>query len=209
MKWGLFGGTFDPPHVGHLIVAADAADALSLDRVVFLPAGVPPHKRDARFTAAKRRVAMTRAAVAGDARFMVDDRETRREGPSWTVDTVTELHAEQPGAELVLLIGADQYAEFHTWRHTEEIRRLCRVAVLERGGEGIEESADSRDEHVAVTRIDISSSAVRARVAAGRSIRYLVAPAVEALIREHGLYRAGGQVAQAGSDSETRGRTGG
>ena len=189
MRIGLFGGTFDPPHIGHLVVAQDAADALDLDLVLFVPAGIPPHKRERVISAAEVRLAMTRAALGEEARFAADDREMRRAGPSYTVDTLTELRAEQPTAELLLLVGADQYRELHTWRRAGEIRRFCRVAVLERGGRGQEPSVTD-DVHIPVTRIDISGSDIRARVGAGRSIRFLVTPAVDQIIRQHGLYQS-------------------
>jgi nicotinate-nucleotide adenylyltransferase len=187
VRIGLFGGTFDPPHIGHLIVAQDAAEALALDRVLFLPAGIPPHKRDRAISSAQVRLAMTRAAVGGDACFLADDRELRRAGPSYTVDTLGELRSEQPSADLLLLVGADQYRELHTWRRASEIRQYCQVAVLERGGEGQEPAAEN-DVHIPVTRIDISGSEIRARVVAGRSIRFLVTPAVEQIILAHRLY---------------------
>jgi nicotinate-nucleotide adenylyltransferase len=188
VRIGLFGGTFDPPHIGHLIVAQDAADALGLDLVLFVPAGIPPHKRDRPISAAEVRLAMTRAAVSGEARFAPDDRELRRPGPSYTVDTLAELRAEQPDAQLFLLVGADQYLDLHTWRRAGEIRHYCQVAVLERGGEG-QEPAAANDAHVPVTRIDISGSEIRARISTGRSIRFLVTPDVEQIIRTHGLYQ--------------------
>jgi len=189
VKIGLFGGTFDPPHIGHLIVAQDAAETLGIDRLLFIPAGMPPHKRDRIISPVGVRLEMTRAAVSGDARFAVDERETRRPGPSFTVDTLQELRAELPMAELFLLIGADQYAELHTWHRAEEVRRLCRVAVLERAGAAVSGSGGGAEEHVPVTRIDVSASDIRARVAAGRPIRFLVVPAVEEIIGSHGLYR--------------------
>ena len=187
MRLGVFGGTFDPPHIGHLIVAQDARRALGLDRVVFVPASIPPHKRTDSITPPGTRLAMVRAAIAGDTGFEVDDLELRREGPSWTVETLRSLRSRLPDAELILLIGSDQYAEFESWREPGEIRRLARLAVLTREG-----GADQPDDvdTVAVTRIDVSSTGIRARAAAGEPIRYLVPNAVEALIRLHGLYGA-------------------
>lgn len=186
MTLGLFGGTFDPPHIGHLIVAQDAAETLALDRIVFVPAGRPPHKAGEVITPALIRLEMTRLATADMPGFEVDDREVRRVGPSWTVDTLAAIHAERPGEDLVLLVGADQYGVFETWKDVARLRSLCRIAVLDReGGAGPVEAGDVR---VRVTRLDISASDVRDRVAAGRSIRHLVPASVEALIRERGLY---------------------
>jgi nicotinate-nucleotide adenylyltransferase len=186
MKLGLFGGTFDPPHSGHLIVAQDAWAGLGLDRVVFIPAGIPPHKRRQSITPAGIRLEMLRVAVAGDPRFGVDDLELLREGPSYTVDTLRTFRARQPEAHLHLLMGADQYADFDTWYQPAEIRRLARIVVMARAGE----TADGRAIQVPVTRIDVSGSEIRRRVAAGRPVRYLVPDAVLAIIERENLYRS-------------------
>jgi nicotinate-nucleotide adenylyltransferase len=186
VRLGVFGGTFDPPHAGHLIAAQDAHGGLGLERVLFVPAGEPPHKPSHALSPARVRLELVRAAVAGDARFVVDDLELRRAGPSFTVDTLRALHAAEPAAELFLLLGADQYADLEHWREPAEIRRLARLAVLDREGRVPDDGA----ERVRVTRVDISSTDIRRRVAAGRPVRYLVPDAVEALIRRHGLYGA-------------------
>jgi nicotinate-nucleotide adenylyltransferase len=199
VRLGVFGGTFDPPHIGHLIAAQDARSALGLDRVIFVPASVPPHKRTDEITPPGTRLAMVRAAIAGDAGFEVDDLELRRAGPSWTVDTLRELRARLPDAELFLLIGSDQFAEFESWREPAGIRRLARLVVLTR--EGGSDGPDSVD-CVTVTRIDVSSTGIRARVAAGEPIRYVVPAAVEALIRLHGLYGASPEAERAGRTGE-------
>jgi nicotinate-nucleotide adenylyltransferase len=188
VRLGVFGGTFDPPHIGHLVAAQDALTSLALDRVVLVPAAVPPHKLDRTITPGRIRLELLRAAVAGDARFEVDDLELRREGPSWTVDTLRALGAARPDAELFLLMGADQYAELDTWREPDEIRRLARIAVLARAGTEVPAGADRAA--VNVTRIDITSTEIRRRVAAGLPIRFLVPAPVEALIARHGLYGA-------------------
>lgn len=209
MNIGLFGGTFDPPHTGHLIVAQDAALALGLDRILFIPAAQPPHKRDAVVSGPELRSRMVELAIDGDVRFALDRLELGRHGASFTVDTLRSLHESRPDAQWTLLMGADQYAEFDTWREPAEIRRLARLGVLTRSGtDGA--SAGSRGGeagaagHVAVAelsdgvvaveviRIDISSTAIRARVAAGRSIRYLVPAAVERFIFERRLYSRNG-----------------
>jgi nicotinate-nucleotide adenylyltransferase len=188
-RLGILGGTFDPPHVGHLIVAQDAWQALGLERVLFVPAAVPPHKRERVAAPAELRLAMTRAAVGDDARFEVSELELRRPGPSYTVDTLRELRDGEPDAALFLLIGADQFRQFHRWREPESIARLAEVVVMSRAGEETAESAGIPHRTLAVTRIDVSATDVRRRVAAGESIRYLVPPGVEAIIRERGLYR--------------------
>jgi len=196
VRLGLFGGTFDPPHTGHLIVAQDAALALGLDRVLFVPASLPPHKQHRTITPAASRMRMLTLALGDDARFGVDPLELEREGPSYTVDTLRELRRRLPG-DWTLLLGADQYAEFATWREPEELLRLATVGVLDRAGT-LPHWVPSRMRgegdvvRVAVTRVDISSTAIRERVAAGVSIRYLVPAEVEAFIAERGLYRRNG-----------------
>lgn len=190
MKVGVFGGTFDPPHIGHLIVAQDAFERLGLDRLLFVPAAQPPHKRDRVISDARHRLAMLRLALGADPRFAIETLELERRGPSYTVDTLRELHRRLGDAtELVLLIGADQYAEFDSWREPAEVVRLARLAVLHREGRTQTPApASPTAQDVAVTRIDVSSTAVRARAAAGASIRYLVPDPVADYITEHRLY---------------------
>ncbi|MBI4538253.1 MAG: nicotinate (nicotinamide) nucleotide adenylyltransferase, partial [Gemmatimonadetes bacterium] len=206
MRFGIFGGTFDPPHVGHLIVAQDIFEALELDRLLFIPAPLPPHKRGIEVTPAEIRLRMVEAAVAGDSRFEVSDVEFRRPGPSYTVDTLRDLHHGHPGAEFDLVIGTDQLAEFANWRQPEEVARLARLAVIGRGGldpRDVQPAIDVPYRPVAVTRVDVSARAIRKRVREGRSIRYMVTEAVRRIIEEQGLYlsgqrvsgRAGGRVA--------------
>jgi len=192
---GLFGGTFDPPHLGHLVLAEWARARLGLDRVVFMPAGTPPHKRGRRLTDAAHRLAMTRLAVRGNPAFSVSGLEARRVGPSFTVDTLQHFHARQPGARLYLLMGADSLADFPSWRGPGEIARLATLVVAARPG-----PADPAQGAVARGRVvmldnplvAISSSALRARARGGRSLRYLVPDAVAAYVARHGMYRRGG-----------------
>ncbi len=133
MRLGCFGGTFDPPHLGHLIVAQDAALALALDRVLFVPAGMPPHKRDRQLSPAQARLAMVESATAGNDRFGVEPWELAQPGPSYTVETLRHLRQQHPDAELWLLIGTDQWAEFATWRGPQEILALACIGVIGRG----------------------------------------------------------------------------
>lgn len=192
MRTGVFGGTFDPPHLGHLIVAGDAHAALGLDRVMFIPAAVPPHKRVTVRASAEHRLAMVRAAIRGDDRFEVDDLELRRAGPSYTVDTLRALLARRPGGELFFLLGVDALREIGTWKAPGEVARLATLVALSREGEG--GGCDSRYpvHPVRVTRIDISATEVRRRVGAGEPIRYLVPDAVREIIRREGLYERQG-----------------
>ena len=185
---GVFGGTFDPPHSGHLIVAADAFEELKLDVLLFVPAAVPPHKRGVVATP-DQRLRMLRAAVAGDERFAVDDLELRRTGPSYTVDTLTELSSREPDAELIFLLGIDQFRAFSTWVRPDEIVNLATLAVMSRDGEKPDLDGVYGGIEVPVTRVDLSSTAVRAKAAAGADLRYYVAPAVARIIEDEGLYR--------------------
>lgn len=190
----MFGGTFDPPHVGHLIVAQDALAALGLDRIIFMPAAVPPHKRGLKVTPAETRLKLLRAATADDPRFEVSTLELRRAGPSYTVDTLRELRERDPEGALFFLMGADQFRLFHSWRAPDEIARLAELAVLTRDGqERFEPAVDVPHRWLSVTRVDISATELRRRVAAGLPIRYLVPRAVEELILAEGLYREAGQ----------------
>ncbi len=186
----LFGGTFDPPHIGHLTVAQDAFDALPVHRVVWIPCGHPPHKRPWRLSAPEVRLEMTRAAVAGDERFRVSDREVRRKGRSYTVDTLRELLSADPATRLFLLIGPDQAAAFRSWREPEEIARLARVVVMVPGGGSFGRITTPGVEHeqLPVTRIDVSSSEIRTRLGEGRRLRYLVPDPVRAIVKREGLY---------------------
>jgi nicotinate-nucleotide adenylyltransferase len=190
VKIGVFGGTFDPPHVGHLMVAQDVVEALALDRLLFVPSAVPPHRDDAETAPARLRLEMTRAAVGGETRFRASAIEFEREGPSYTVDTLRELAREQPDAELHFLMGADQFARFDTWKEPAEVARLARLVVMEREG-GAPASAPVADvpfDVVRVLRVDLSSTDIRARVREGRSIRHRVPDAVRRIIEDHGLY---------------------
>ncbi|MFQ5747415.1 MAG: nicotinate-nucleotide adenylyltransferase [Gemmatimonadota bacterium] len=170
-RLGVLGGTFDPPHIGHLVVAQDALEGLALDRLIVVPSARPPHRR-AHF-GAEVRLAWARAAFAAHAAIEVSDEELRRPGPSYTVDTLRRLREANGSAELVLLLGADQLRDLGTWREPEQIVRLARIAAMARGGEPAE-NGDYPHDTVDVTRVDVSSTQIRERLAAGRSIRYLV-----------------------------------
>ncbi|HET6764631.1 MAG TPA: nicotinate-nucleotide adenylyltransferase [Longimicrobiaceae bacterium] len=189
MRTGVFGGTFDPPHLGHLIAAADAHRALALDRVLFVPSAQPPHKRGLVRTPAATRLEMVRAAIAGDARFAADDLELRRPGPSYSADTLRELRAREPGGELFFLLGADALRDLPGWHRPDEIARLAHLAVLSRAGDGAHAASPYPALPVAVTRVDVSATEIRRRAARGETIRYLVPEAVRAIVEREGLYR--------------------
>lgn len=189
MKLGIFGGTFDPPHVGHLIVAADAAAALELDRVLFVPAGTHPLKGGNVGASAELRARMVHESVAGSERFAVDERELGRSGPSYTIDTVLELGEENPGAELFLLVGSDILGELHLWHRAQELAERATIVVMSRAevdASGVDVGVSYR--RVEVAHIGISSTDVRERVRQGRPYRYLVTERVYRIIEENGLY---------------------
>jgi nicotinate-nucleotide adenylyltransferase len=188
VRIGIFGGTFDPPHWGHWLAAVDAAEALPLDVVAWVPAAQQPLKAsDTAATAATHRLAMTRLMVQGDARFTVDALELERGGLSFTVETVQEYRRRHPGAALFLLLGRDAASLLPKWREPEVVRSLAEVVVLTRGGEAVTLPEGVRT--IATRRVDLSATEIRARVAAGRSIRGFVPDAVAEYIAAHGLYQ--------------------
>ena len=194
LRLGIFGGTFDPPHDGHVAVAKDVADALRLDRLLWIPAGEPPHKSRQDLTPASLRLEMVHAATAADARFEVSEAETERAGRSYTVDTLRALRRGFPHAALYLIVGADEYDALGGWREPERILELARLAVVDREGACAADTipdvagADAAD-FVPVQRIDISSTQVRVHVAAGHDAADLVPTAVATIIEHEGLYR--------------------
>lgn len=187
MRIGIFGGTFDPPHLGHLIAAQEIQHQLQLDRLLVIPASVPPHKLDREITSPAVRLEMTTVAFAADSRFSVSDIELRREGASYTVDTLRSLRADWPAAELFLAIGADQARELATWKEPAEIRRMATLAAFAREGHEVPEGWDGPV--VRVPFVEVSSTEIRRRVEAGEPFSYFVPGLVEAVIRRAGLYR--------------------
>lgn len=177
---GMLGGTFDPPHIGHLVVAQDVLERLALDRLLVVPAGRPPHREAV--LDAETRLELTRLAFGGDDRIEVVDAEVEREGLSWTVSTLEWAHRELEPDTLFLIVGADQLRTFRDWREPERILELARLAVMTRPGEEPTDS-DVPHELIEVTRVDLSSTQIRERLDAGMSIRYMVPerlrPAVE------------------------------
>ncbi|MBI1799946.1 MAG: nicotinate-nucleotide adenylyltransferase [Candidatus Eisenbacteria bacterium] len=196
---GLFGGTFDPPHAGHLAIAEWAREQLGLDRVVFMPAGTPPHKRRRDLSSAATRLAMTRLALRGRPGFCAWTLETRRRGPSFTVDTLRHLRRRFRDARLYLILGADSLDDLRNWQEPGEIVKLATLAVAPRPG--ISLSRASRGATFSLRRrgvvrlegpaLAVSSSAIRARVRAGRPLGDRVPEAVARYIRRHRLYRNG------------------
>ena len=211
MRIGLFGGTFDPPHVGHLLAASDAFDALSLDRLVFIPNAVQPLK-EAHHASSTQRLEMVRALIGDDPRFEVDSIEIERTGLSYTVNTLAAYAERYPHAERFLLVGADVLGSFAQWREPGRVRELAELVVLQRGEGGVTvdplaaeralRHAAARSSHASVAlaalqpprflktrRIDVSSTEIRERVRSGKAITGFVPDAVAAYIAGAGLYR--------------------
>lgn len=190
MRLGIFGGSFDPPHVGHLLPVLDAAESLGLDAVRFVPAATQPLKIGRVSAGPDHRMAMTERLVSRVPGFAADSMEIDRAGLSFTVDTLATLRDANPDAELVLIVGADAFSLFDQWRDPDRIQALASIAVLVRGEREVPEAGG----RVGVTllqsrRVDISSTELRARISAGRTIRGFVPDDVADYIAEHRLYR--------------------
>jgi nicotinate-nucleotide adenylyltransferase len=184
---GLFGGSFDPVHHGHLIVAQVAREALKLDSIRFIPAREQPFKRGRHRSSVEHRAAMLDLAIAGSPGFELERLELDRPGPSYTVNTLRELRAREPQEEFVLLLGADAAAELSAWRESDRIPELARVVVFARPGAPLPTSR-AIAEVIQVPAIDISATEVRRRVSRGQPIRYWVPDSVEKYISRHRLY---------------------
>lgn len=200
MRIGIFGGTFNPPHLAHLILAECARDELALDRVLLVLAPRPPHKQVDADPGPEERLALCRAAVAGEeGRIEVSDVELHRDGPSYTADTLALLHEQRPDDEFVLLLGGDAAAGLASWHRPDDILRYAEVGVAARGDDGHARAAQTLTGLGAAERLrpfpmpsmELSSTLIRERVRAGRTIRHLVPEAVEARIRALGLYGGG------------------
>ena len=198
---GVLGGTFDPVHVGHLAAAEEVREALGLERILFVPAGIPPHKPDRVVTAPEHRLAMVRLAIADNPAFEVSRVELDRIGPSYTIDTLVALGQPLdggPAPDLTLILSAESFRGLPSWHEPERLFALARIAIVPRGGlappgkRWVEEhfpGMDSRVVALDAPRLRLSATDIRARVAARRSIRYLVPDAVISYIEDHGLYR--------------------
>lgn len=193
---GILGGTFDPPHYGHLILAELAAEGLALDCVLFVPAADPPHKGALR-ASAEHRTAMVERAIAGNPRFALSRVDLDRPGPHYSVDMLRLLKVEHPQAEFVFLLGGDSLRDLPTWSRPNELIALARLGVMRRPGSTPDLARLERDipgirariDWIDAPRIEISASALARRVSAGLSIRYQTPDAVRAYIEEHHLYR--------------------
>ncbi len=196
MRIGIFGGTFNPPHLGHLICVQEAYLQLELDQVMLIPARVPPHKPVEEEPGAEHRLELCRLAVQGDERFTVSAIEIERPGPSYTVDTLAELHSRAPDNELFLIVGGDIAAGFVQWHQPERVLSLATLAVAKRRGtsrSNVNTALDQirggdRATFFRMPRIGLSSTMIRERVRAGQPLRYLVPDPVVRYIDEHHLY---------------------
>jgi nicotinate-nucleotide adenylyltransferase len=199
---GVLGGTFDPIHIAHLAVAEEARDALGLERVLFIPAGEPPHKPGQTVTSGEDRLSMIERAIAGNPSFAASRMELDRDGPSYTVDTLAALRAARLAAggssDIVFIVSAEAFAAFGTWREPQRVLELATIAVAPRDGfpdatrEAVVRDFPEQAERVVLLdgpRLRLSASDLRQRAASGRSLRYLVPDAVAAYIDDHALYR--------------------
>jgi len=199
-RLGLFGGTFDPPHLGHLILASVLADALSLDAVWFVPAADPPHKQNRAISPVEHRLVMLRLAIGDNPLFEVSRIDLDRPGPHYSVDMVTLARQQRPDAEWFFLMGGDSLHDLPGWHQPDRLLELCRVAVQRRPGTDLDLDALARrlpglrDRVIVVEgpEIALSSTLIGSRVRAGLSIRYLVPESVRAYIHEHHLYVSSG-----------------
>ena len=182
-KIGIYGGTFDPIHHAHLILAREAREILALEKIIFVPAAISPGK-DSPIASAEMRLSMLRAAIEGESGFMVDECELNRPPPSYTIDTVEEIRRREDDSEIYYLIGEDNLSALASWHRFEQLQKMVCFVVLDRTGR-----QTNHPYQVVHRRIDISATEIRKRIASGRSIRYLVPPAVEEIIRRSNLYR--------------------
>jgi nicotinate-nucleotide adenylyltransferase len=202
VRIGILGGTFNPPHLGHLICAQEAYLQLGLDRLTLIPARIPPHKPVEEEPGPEHRLRLCRLAIQGDDRFDVSDLEINREGPSYTVDTLEELHRSAPEHELFLIVGGDIAAGLPNWREPERVLSLATLAIAKRRGTSRAEVDDAlrvlrggeEAQFFRMPRIAISSTMLRDRVRAGESIRYYVPDPVVSYIDHHHLYAGVGSL---------------
>jgi nicotinate-nucleotide adenylyltransferase len=204
MRIGIFGGTFDPVHLGHLILAEHGREQGRLDQVWFVPSARPPHKLNYAITPFRQRVEMLQLALAGNSSFRVEDSEAHRPGPSYTVETLEELNRRHPGNEWFLLLGSDSLVDLPGWYNPAGIAQRAGFLVMNRPGAPVPPLKNLKESfgfpletewHCQVIEapwIDLASRDLRARAAAGRSLRYLVPRAVECYIKDKNLYRSGG-----------------
>ncbi|MGF1579925.1 MAG: nicotinate-nucleotide adenylyltransferase [Gemmataceae bacterium] len=201
MRLGIFGGTFDPVHFGHLILAEQCREQAKLDSVFFVPAARPPHKLEDELTSFDKRVEMLTLAISGNPYFRIDESENTRSGPSYTVDTIKHFRTTYSDDELFLLVGADSFVDLPSWYKPEEILEMVEIVVANRPGWEIlsrdqivsklalSEDSRLRSRVITMPDIHIASRDIRQRIAEGRTVRYIIPRAVEAYIEDKRLYR--------------------
>ena len=199
MRIGIFGGTFNPPHLGHLLLAQAALEEAALDRMVFVPCGNPPHKETRGLTDAAHRFEMTRLAICGNPSFEISDIEIRSDAPSYTAKTLEQLKRKYPDDTLCFIVGADSLCEMEGWYHPGEIFSRAEIIAACRGGENrgdIERAAELYREKynatvrcIAMPEVEISSSDIRQRLTDGRTVRYMLPERVIDYINKTGIYR--------------------
>lgn len=197
-RLGVMGGTFDPIHFGHLAIAEEARYRLNLEKVIFIPCGVPPHKKLYEISASQHRYEMTRLAISDNRHFDISSMEQERSGLSYSVDTITELRQEYPGTHFYFITGADAILEILTWKNPERLSEICTLVAVTRPGydlaefqQRIGEEIFNRVTFLKAPGVDVSSSEIRQRCGVGAPIRYLVPDKVCHYIHEHQLYGSG------------------
>jgi nicotinate-nucleotide adenylyltransferase len=188
---GLFGGTFDPPHLGHMMLAEEVRVACGLDEVWFIPASTPPHKKRPDMSSIDDRLEMVSVATRSNPFFFVSSIEKDRGGRSYTIDTVKQLKEEHPSVEFFFIIGGDMVESLSCWVGIDELVRLITFIGVNRPGAKPSVAYNERVQHVDFAQVDLSSTAIRERVRQGKSIRYMVQDEVATMIRESGLYGEG------------------
>lgn len=187
-KIGILGGTFDPPHIGHLLIAQEVLEQCKLDEIWFMPANIPPHKKNDEVSSVTDRIEMVTKAIEGVEQFTVSTVELERNGPSYTVDTLKELKMKLPDVEFYFIIGGDMIEQLHTWERIDELFEYVTFVGLQRPGYSQSSKYAEKLQLLTIPQVDISSSDIRERLKEGRSIRYFVPEQVRQFIEERQLY---------------------
>lgn len=189
-KVGILGGTFDPPHYGHLVLAEQVLDQTQVNEIWFMPTNVPPHKKNEGMATKEQRLTMAELAIEDQERFFVSDVEFERSGPSYTIDTITKLQRAYPDDTFFFIIGGDMVNQLEDWYKIEQLKKLVTFIVAERPNDPLshEQKMNPAFIYVTIPQLDLSSSTIRERVKLNQSIRYLLPENVRVFVKEHGLY---------------------